>query len=91
MPYWPGCVYDSPPPFVFIGQRATRTELAVFHERAALALGAEAEIFEVQQRGDRERVVAHQQVDVVGGDAGLLERGRAGDRAGGRRRGRASR
>src|SRR5207302_3862420 len=19
MPYWPGCVYDSPPPFVFIG------------------------------------------------------------------------
>ena len=35
-------------------QRAARAELAVLDERAALALGAEAEVLEVQQRGDGE-------------------------------------
>ena len=38
----------------------------------------------MQQRGDRERVVAHQQVDVGRLDAGHRERGRPGDRAAGR-------
>ena len=47
-------------------QRPTGAELAVLHERAAFTLGAEAEVLEVQQRGDGERVVAHEHVDVVG-------------------------
>ena len=69
MPYMPGCVYERPPPLVFIGQRAAGAELAVLDERAALALRAEAEILQVQQRGDGEGVVAHQQVDVGRRDA----------------------
>ena len=66
----PGCVYERPPPFVFVGSEPPGPELAVLDERAALALRAEAEVLEVEQRGDREAVVAHQHVDVGRLDAG---------------------
>ena len=65
----PGCVYESPPPFVFIGSAPPGAVTPVSHERAAFALGAEPEVLEMQERGDGEAVVAHQEVDVGGLDA----------------------
>ena len=53
------------------GQRAAaRAERPLGGEGAALALLAEAEVLEVEQRGDGEAVVAHEDVDVGGRQAG---------------------
>ena len=65
MPYMPGWVYDSPPPLVFMGSVPPGPRWPSADEGAALALGAEAQILEVQQGGDGEAVVAHEDVDVV--------------------------
>ena len=75
MPYWPGVRVREAAAVRVHRERAAGAELAVLDERAAFALGAEAEVLEVQQRGDRERVVAHEQVDVGRLDAGHRERG----------------
>ena len=55
-------------------QRAADAQLAVLDERAALALAAEPERLEREQHHRRERVVDLADVDVVGRDAGPLER-----------------
>ena len=60
----PGWVYDRPPPFVFIGSAPPGAVAPSSTNGAALALGAEPEVLEVQQRGDGEAVVAHEHVDV---------------------------
>ena len=67
------------------GERAARAEAALGGERAALALGAEAEILQVEQRGDGEAVVAHQHVHVGRAEARHGEGTGARDRP--RRRG----
>src|SRR5256885_2890876 len=54
-------------------------------ERAALALGAEAEVFDLDQHGDREAVVELGDVDVVRSEPGPLEEP-FGDDPGGQRR-----
>ena len=74
MPYIPGCVYDRPPPLVLVGSVPPGPVSVDSTNATAFALGAEAEVLEVQQRGDGERVVAHQQVDVARLDAGLARR-----------------
>ena len=64
------------------GERAPRAEAALGGEGAALALGAEAEVLQVQERGDGEAVVAHEHVDVGGAEAGHGEGAGARDRPG---------
>ena len=53
-------------------------QIAVGDELAALALLAEAEVLELHQHGDGEAVVDRGVFDVLGRDAGFLERARAG-------------
>ena len=48
IPNMPGCVYDRPPPLVFIAEPPG--PCAPCGERTALALRAEAEILEVEER-----------------------------------------
>src|SRR5580658_3591734 len=71
IPRMPGWLDDRPPP-------------SARDERPALALLREAEILEDGQHGDRERVVDHRDVDLLGTDARLAERLGPGP---GRRRG----
>ena len=67
------------------GERASRTETDVGRERPALALGAEAEILQVEKGGDGEAVVAHEHVHLGGTEARHGEGTGARDRP--RRRG----
>src|SRR5512147_829072 len=60
-----------------------RDEVAVGDELAALALLAEAEVFELHQHGDGEAVIDRGILHVLRRYAGLLERARAGPDAGG--------
>ena len=53
----PGCPYDRPPPLVFTGSAPPGAIATALDERTALALGAEPEVLEEQDRGDREGVV----------------------------------
>ena len=55
---------------MLIGSRATHVDRAARRERAALALGAEAVVLELQEHGDGEAVVELGDVDVVGSEAG---------------------
>jgi hypothetical protein len=63
-------------------QRPVEPQPPALHERAALALRAEAEVFEREQHRDRERVVHLQHVDVRRRQAGAGERERAALRRG---------
>ena len=81
MPRMPGWHDESPPPSVLSGHLPAALEVALGDERAALALGHEAEALEQDQAGDREAVVEHQQVDVVVRDARPRERLGSGLRA----------
>src|SRR6185503_12097903 len=59
-----------------------RNQIAVGDELAALALLAEAEVFELHQHGDGEAVIDRRVLDILWRDAGLFERARAGPDAG---------
>jgi len=59
-------------------QRTARGDRTARGERPAIALGAEAEVLEEQDRCDRERVIELRDVNVGGVQARLRERGRAG-------------
>src|SRR5262245_31906785 len=60
-----------------------RDQIAVGDELAALALLAEAEIFELHQHRDGEAVIDRRVLDVLRRDARFRERARAGPDAGG--------
>ena len=73
-PRFAGWLLQSPPPSVLKGSLpVARDEVAVGHELAALALGAEAEVLQRDQHGDGEAVVDGRVLDVRGLDAGLGE------------------
>ena len=83
-PYMPGWQYESPPPLVFTGSLPPGAMLPPDDERPALALPAEAEVFQEQDRVDGEGVVELHHVAVFRGQlrhlVGGLARGlRAGD------------
>ncbi len=63
-------------------QTSARRDGAVLHEGAALALGAEAQVFQEQDRGDGEGVVQVQHVHIRRSQPRLSER--QGPRLGGR-------
>src|SRR5581483_8316026 len=60
-----------------------RDEIAVGNELAALALFAEAEVFELHEHGNGEAVIDGGVFDVLRRDAGFLERFRSGPHPGG--------
>jgi hypothetical protein len=69
------------PASVGVQRRSTRlveAQPTPVSERAALALGAEAQVFQGDDHGDGERVVNHRDVDLAGPLAGLAERLAAG-------------
>ena len=65
-------------------QLAAGAGMAVGDEFAGLFVRHEAEIAEPVERQMRERIVDHQVIDILVGDAGLLERQRSGDLEGAR-------
>ena len=73
MPYMPECIYDNPPPLVFNGNFPPGAVLRPAMKRRRLAARHEAEVFQAVERQMREGVVDHQVIDVLVGDAGLLE------------------
>ena len=60
----PGWQNDRPPPLVLTGSAPPGAMRPPSNERAALALGAKAQVFEEQDRVDREGVVELDDVDV---------------------------
>ena len=67
-PAWPT---DNCPPEVLNGNVPSASKLCRADEVRALALAAEAEIFDLQDVDDRIVVVGRHEVDVVRADAGL--------------------
>ena len=84
MPYCPGCVYERPPPLVFVGNEPPGPSLPSSTNAPPSPFAQKPRSSSVQQHGDRERVVDHEQVDVGRLDAGHREGARARHRAGGR-------
>ena len=65
MPYIPGCTQERPPPLVLTASLPPGAIGAALHERAPLAFGAKAQIFQEQDRVDGERVIQHGQPDIA--------------------------
>ena len=84
MPRSPGWLDDSPPPSVFsAGLRgSSNPQMPLRYVLAALALRAEAEVFYHAHYGYGERVVCHEDVNLVGRYAGVGEGAGAGLSAG---------
>jgi len=60
-------------------QRAAEVHVAAWTKAPGLAAPDDAEVLELERDGDREAVVDHREIEVLGGDAGLAKGALAGD------------